>query len=168
MVGYTRQQSAPSRVAAATGVRAGIVALTLVCMMAPGCGRRYWAPRPEHWAAAAEIAKLAVLQHLSDQARDPGISDIRYQPGEAVATPVVFTVQGIPFSRYKTKMWGAVYRGRRLIIVEYFDPTRVPDWERDDVRADFPSHFTVAVEPETGAVEPPVPFDLSRLRRRGR
>ncbi len=132
------------------------------------CGRRYWTPQPEHWAAAAEIAKMAVLQHISDQAGDPGVRDLKYRPGEKFEPPVVFTIRDVPFSRYRSKSWGALYKGRRLVIVEYFDPKHVPDWEREDAGGDFPAHFVVAVEPETGAVVEPVPFDVRLLRKRGK
>jgi len=144
---------------------AAIAALALA--VGSGCGRRYWTPKPEHWAAAAEIAKLAVLQRVSDQAGDPEVQSLRYRAGEPVEPPVVFTIRDVPFSRYRSKMWGARHGGRRLVIVEYFDPSRLPDWERDDARGEFPAHIVVATDPVRGVVEEPVPFDVRRLRKRG-
>ena len=134
-------------------------------MLLSACGRRYWTPSAEQRQIAQELAKLAVLQHLSDQASEPQVQALRYRSGEAIETPVLFTIQDVPFSRYRSKLWGARHAGKRVVIVEYFDPTRLPDWESDQASGAYPVHIVVAVDPDAGQVELPVPFDLRVLKR---
>lgn len=141
----------------------GAVALALMAAAVTACAKRYWTPSAEERAAAAEIAKLAVLQRVSDQKDDAEVRNLTYTPDRPVEPPVVFTINDVPFSRYRSKMWGRQHRGRRWVIVVFADPNRLPDWETSESGGDFPARIVVAVDVHAGAPAEPVPFDLSSL-----
>ena len=137
----------------------GIGALMLATLAA-ACAKRYWTPSAEERAAAAEIAKLAVLQRISDQKDDADVRAMSYVPVRPVEPPVVFTIRDVPFSRYRSKMWGRNQGGRRLVVVVFADPYRLPDWETSESGGDFPARIVVAVDVASGAPAEPVPFPL--------
>jgi len=139
-------------------------ALALAALAATACAKRYWTPSAEERAAAAEIAKLAVLQRVSDQKDDAEVRALAYTPGRPVEPPVVFTINDVPFSRYRSKMWGRHLNGRRCVIVVFADPYRLPDWETSESGGDFPARIVVAVDVVAGVPAEPVPFDLSSLK----
>jgi len=136
--------------------RAPAAAVVLLAAVgAVGCGdlgRRYWTPTPDQLAAAERIAKFHVLTNLSDQAGPQVLSKVTLaEDGLPREYPIAFTIGGTPYSRYRTKLWGGITRGRRLIHVEYFDPNAVPDWERqDEPTAGFPAFFRVSVDVASG------------------
>ena len=136
----------------------------VAAMAAAGCAKRYWTPRPEDLAAALEIAKLAVLQRVSDQKEDPQAQALAYEPGRATPLPVIFTIGDVSFTRYRNKMWGRNIGGRRHIIVVFADPGRLPDWETSDDLGGFPARIVVAVDIESGKPAEPVPFDPALLK----
>lgn len=146
-------------------VRISAAAMALaVAAVGWGCGKKYWVPTPEQLGAAGEIAKLAVLQHVSDQKDDAPVREMTYTPGQPVEPPVVFTIRDVPFSRYRSKMWGRNVNGRPLVIVVYADPFRIPDWETSEALDGFPARIVVAVDVTAGRPAMPVPFDATALK----
>lgn len=125
-----------------------IVALAL----AAGCGKRYWTPSEADRAIAEQHAKLQVWARLSDQAERAPALDLDPATGLPRAYPVLFTVRGTPVSRYRLKFWGSVKDGRKLVHVQYFDPQKIPDWEKKNAHAPFPAFFEVVVDPSTRQV----------------
>lgn len=136
------------------GIRRGAAALTVVAL-ACGCGdlgRRYWTPTPDQLAAAERIAKFHVFTNLSDQAGPASLGKVTMGPdGLPQEYPIAFTIGGTPYSRYRTRFWGGLTKGRRLVHVEYFDPTAIPDWERRaEPAGEFPAFFRVSVDVAAG------------------
>ncbi|MCX7818084.1 MAG: hypothetical protein N2652_02580 [Kiritimatiellae bacterium] len=125
--------------------------LAAATALAVGCGdfgRRYWTPTPEQRSAAERIAKFHVFTNLSDQAGPGALTKVTLGPdGLPRDYPIAFTIGGTPYARYRTRFWGGIVRGRRLVHVEYFDPAAIPDWERrDEPAAEFPAFFRVSVD----------------------
>lgn len=130
---------------------ATLAAAALAC----GCGdwgRRYWTPTPDQLEAAERIAKFHVFTNLSDQAGPAALAKVTVGPdGLPQEYPIAFTIGGRPYSRYRTRFWGGITKGRRLVHVEYFDPTTIPDWERQaEPAGEFPAFFRVSVDVAAG------------------
>ncbi len=132
-----------------------LAAALAVVALAGGCGdlgRRYWTPTPDQLAAAERIAKFHVFTNLSDQAGPAALGKVTMGPdGLPQEYPIAFTIGGTPYSRYRTRFWGGITKGRRLVHVEYFDPTAIPDWERrSEPVGEFPAFFRVSVDVAAG------------------
>lgn len=119
-----------------------------VAAAAAGCAKPFWDPTREQMAEAEKIAKLYVLQNLSDQTGTPAVTGVKLgADGLPVEYPIAFTIGRTPYSRYRAKYWGDTVKGVRVIRVELFDPTRVTDWETTmDFTSPYPGHFTVSVD----------------------
>ena len=113
-----------------------------------GCGKRFWEPTREQMAGAEAVAKLHVLQHLSDQAGSAAVAAVKLDAsGLPVEYPIAFTIGQTPYARFRMKYWGGKVQGVKVVHVEYFDPTRLPDWEQsEEFKEPYPGHFTVAVD----------------------
>lgn len=123
----------------------------VLALWAAGCGdlgRRYWTPTPDQLKAAEQIAKFHVFTNLSDQAGPTALSKLVLgAEGLPREYPIAFTIGGTPYVRYRTRMWGGITKGRRLIHIEYFDPSAIPDWERRaEPAGEFPAYFRVSVD----------------------
>ncbi len=133
-----------------SGGAAGRVLWAAAVLAAAGCAPRYWVPTREQMGRAEYLAKGYVLRELSDQAGTPA-ADIAFLPQGGTVFPVLFTVGGTPYARYRVKFWGGRAGDRRVVHVQYFDPVRLPEWDRTDT-ADgaFPAYFSVAVDVDAG------------------
>ncbi len=134
-------------------------AAALLLAAGAGCSRllgpRYWDPPAEDRATAESVARLHVLQNLSDQAGQPDVMALAPDAEGRVDYPVVFTVGGAPFARYRHRMWGEVHEGVRTVVVAWFDPVRMPDEDPGaDAEGEFPAYFTVRVDPAARRVVP--------------
>lgn len=126
--------------------------LAVAAMLAAGCGlgKKYWVPTGEQMVEAEKVAKLHVFTSIGDQAGPKAaaglVPDATGLPKEY---PIAFTIGGTPYSRYRFKYWGGIAKGVKLVHVQYFDPTAIPDWEKDpNATGGFPAHFSVAVDLE--------------------
>ncbi len=128
--------------------RAAAIALLVGAAGCGDLGKRYWTPTAEQLRQAEQIAKFHVFTNLSDQAGPGALA--RVTPGAdglPAEYPLAFTIGGTPYSRFRTKYWGAIRRGARVVHVQYFDPTAIPDWDRrEDARGEFPAFFEVIVD----------------------
>ena len=117
-------------------------------LAAAGCGKRFWEPTREQMAEAEAIAKFHVLQHLSDQAGSATVAAVKTDAsGLPAEYPIAFTIGQTPYARFRMKYWGGKVQGVKVVHVEYFDPTRLPDWEQsEEFKEPYPGHFTVAVD----------------------
>ena len=99
-------------------------------------------------AEAEAIAKFHVLQHLSDQAGSATVAAVKTDAsGLPAEYPIAFTIGQTPYARFRMKYWGGKVQGVKVVHVEYFDPTRLPDWEQsEEFKEPYPGHFTVAVD----------------------
>lgn len=131
--------------------RARLVAALALCAAAAGCGRfgtRYWEPTAGEREVAVAVARLHVLQHRSDQAGTPEVMALAPDAGDRLKLPVVFTVEGVPFARYRYQAWGEVHEGIRAVVIAWFDPDRFPEGPPPPDAPDaFPSYFRVRVDP---------------------
>lgn len=130
-------------------------AVALAALAGAGCGdfgRRYWTPTADQLRIAEQIAKFHVFTNLSDQAGPAAVSKVTLgENGLPSEYPVAFTIGETPYVRYRTKLWGAIRRGIRVIHVQYFDPSAIPDWERRDAATgEFPAWFEVVVDVAAG------------------
>ena len=125
-----------------------------VALAAAGCGKRYWSPAEADRTIAEQHAKLQVWSQLSDQSRTAQAPALDLDPATGLprSYPVLFTIRGTPFSRYRLKFWGGIHDGRKLVHVQYFDPQKVPDWEKKNAKGLFPAYFEVVVDSSTGQV----------------
>ncbi len=124
--------------------------LLVAVALAAGCGlgKKYWVPTADQMAEAERIAKLHVFTAIGDQAGPQAAAGLTLgDDGLPKEYPVAFTIGGTPYSRYRFKYWGGITKGVKLVHVQYFDPTALPDWEKDpNATGDFPAHFTVSVD----------------------
>jgi hypothetical protein len=129
-------------------VGAILVGLAVLASACRDLGRRYWVPSADQREQAERIAKFHVYTNLSDQARSGNVEKIQLGPdGLPLEYPITFTIGTVPYSRYRTRIWGAIQRGRRVVYVQYVDPSRHPDWQqRKELRLDFPEVFEVVVD----------------------
>ncbi len=126
--------------------------LALASLLASGCGKRYWTPAETDRAVAEQHAKLQVWARLSDHAAQAPALDLDPATGLPRSYPLNFTIGGTPFSRYRLKFWGGIHDGRKLVHVQYFDPQKIPDWEKKNAKGLFPAYFEVVVDPSTRQV----------------
>lgn len=126
----------------------GMLAAGGLAAAAGGCAKRFWEPTREQMAEAEKIAKLHVLQNLGDQAGTPAATDVKLgADGLPVEYPIAFTIGRTPYARFRAKYWGGTIKGVKVVHVEFFDPTLVPDWESlVEFTAPYPGHFTVSVD----------------------
>jgi hypothetical protein len=137
-------------------VRRTVPALLATLLLAGcGLGRRYWTPTREQMARAEAIARTHVLGTMSDQAGTPAAAmTTNAQTGE-LELPVVFTIGGTPHSRFGCKYWGSIVRGTKVVNVQFFDRTKIPDWDTNPKAAgEFPASFVVSVDVEAGRALP--------------
>ena len=124
--------------------------LALVAGLAAGCGlgKKYWVPTAEQMAEAETIAKYHVFTQMGDQAGPEAAAGLaRDANGLPEEYPIAFTIRGTPYSRYRTKFWGGITKGVKLVHVLYFDPTAIPDWDKNpDAAGEFPACFSVSVD----------------------
>jgi hypothetical protein len=130
--------------------------------LAAGCavGKKYWVPEKAQMAEAERIASVYVLQVLGDQAGQPEAMAVRCEPGRPIEYPLIFTIGGRPYTRFRTKMWGSIKDGRRIVNVQYFDPAKIGDWDTNkNASGPFPAYFSVPVDIDALAVRdgPPRP-----------
>ncbi|OQW96108.1 MAG: hypothetical protein BWK77_06410 [Verrucomicrobia bacterium A1] len=126
--------------------------LAVAAMLAAGCGlgKKHWVPTGEQMVEAEKIAKLHIFKSIGDQAGTPAAAGLALDAtGLPKEYPIAFTIGGTPYSRYRFKYWGGIAKGVKLVHVQYFDPTVIPDWEKDPAaKGEFPAHFSVAVDVE--------------------
>lgn len=124
--------------------------LAVAAMLTAGCGlgKKYWVPTGEQMVEAEKIAKLHIFKSIGDQAGTPAAAGLVLDAtGLPKEYPIAFTIGGTPYSRYRFKYWGGIAKGVKLVHVQYFDPTEIPDWEKDaNATGEFPAHFTVSVD----------------------
>ena len=77
--------------------------------------------------------------------------------GLPVEYPIAFTIGQTPYARFRMKYWGGKVQGVKVVHVEYFDPTRLPDWEQSE-------EFK---EPYPGAEAATITVSISRPTRAG-
>ena len=125
-----------------------VMAAALVISLSCGCGKKYWEPTVAERVQAEEVARLHVYRELSDQAREGRAESLVLDPATGLPKeyPIAFTLGGTPYARYRQKYWGGIRKGVKYVHVQYFDATRITDWEKPEATGAFPAHFSVAVD----------------------